>query len=143
MKNITLAIDEKVLDRVRVIAAERKTTVNALVRDFLNQQVARDDMAASRDKGSPSIPLRMREDRVTQSETDPEETTHQRMQRLLDEGRAKYADRDWFDREETDDRDYQRAQGYFENRARLLKLIDESTADMGTQKWNRGSLYES
>ena len=35
MKNITLAIDEDVLDRVRVVAAQRKTTVNALVREHL------------------------------------------------------------------------------------------------------------
>jgi hypothetical protein len=35
VKNITLAIDEAVLDRVRVYAAQRGTTVNALVRDHL------------------------------------------------------------------------------------------------------------
>lgn len=40
MKNITLAIDDDVLDRVRVIAAEERTTVNALVRDFLVRKVA-------------------------------------------------------------------------------------------------------
>jgi hypothetical protein len=34
-KNITLAIDEAVLEKVRVHAAQRKTTVNAMVRDFL------------------------------------------------------------------------------------------------------------
>lgn len=37
MKNITLAIDEKVLDQVRVAAARRRTTVNKLVRDYLEQ----------------------------------------------------------------------------------------------------------
>ena len=37
MKNITLAVDEDVLDRVRVIAAERKTTVNGLVREYLGR----------------------------------------------------------------------------------------------------------
>jgi len=36
-KNITLAIDKDVLDRVRVVAAERKTTVNGLVRAYLEQ----------------------------------------------------------------------------------------------------------
>lgn len=36
-KNITLAVDEDVLDKVRVVAAEKKTTVNALVRDYLGQ----------------------------------------------------------------------------------------------------------
>jgi len=36
MKNITLSVDEDVLDRVRIIAAQRKTTVNAIVREHLN-----------------------------------------------------------------------------------------------------------
>jgi Family of unknown function (DUF6364) len=36
-KNITLAVEEDVLDAVRIVAAERKTTVNALVRDYLGQ----------------------------------------------------------------------------------------------------------
>jgi hypothetical protein len=35
MKNITLAVDEDVLKVVRRYAAERETTVNALVRDHL------------------------------------------------------------------------------------------------------------
>ena len=35
MKNITLAVDDQVLARVRVVAAERKTSVNGLVRDYL------------------------------------------------------------------------------------------------------------
>jgi len=35
MKNITLAIDEAILDEVRVYASRRRTTVNALVREFL------------------------------------------------------------------------------------------------------------
>lgn len=35
MKNITLAIDENVLEEVRIYAAKRSTSVNALVRDFL------------------------------------------------------------------------------------------------------------
>lgn len=47
MKNITLAIDEGLLDRVRVIAAERKTTVNQLVRVHL-EQIARNDDRAKR-----------------------------------------------------------------------------------------------
>lgn len=41
MKNITLAVDEDVLDRVRIIAAQRKTTVNAIVREHL-QHLAQD-----------------------------------------------------------------------------------------------------
>lgn len=34
-KNLTLALEGVLLDKVRVIAAFEKTTVNALVRDFL------------------------------------------------------------------------------------------------------------
>ena len=37
MKNITLSIDEDVLREVRKYAAERETTVNALVRDHLTR----------------------------------------------------------------------------------------------------------
>jgi uncharacterized protein (DUF4415 family) len=46
MKNITLAVDEDVLDRVRVIAAERKTTVNALVREYLEKIASEQDRIA-------------------------------------------------------------------------------------------------
>jgi hypothetical protein len=35
MKNITLAVDDQVLEEVRVYAAKRNTSVNGLVRDFL------------------------------------------------------------------------------------------------------------
>ncbi|MCP2678952.1 hypothetical protein NHF45_05355 [Maricaulaceae bacterium NA33B04] len=38
-KNITLAIDEDLLDKARVLAAMRRTTVNAMVRDFLQGAV--------------------------------------------------------------------------------------------------------
>ena len=41
MKNITLAIEDEVLDKVRVVAAEKRTTVNALVRDYLNDLASR------------------------------------------------------------------------------------------------------
>jgi hypothetical protein len=47
MKNITLAIDESVLEEVRLYAAKRKTTVNGLVRDFLTQ-IARDEDRVTR-----------------------------------------------------------------------------------------------
>ena len=38
-KNITLAIDEDLLDKVRVLAAMRRTSVNAMVREFLAREV--------------------------------------------------------------------------------------------------------
>ena len=46
MKNLTLAIDDHVLDEVREIAARRRTTVNALVRDYLTQVAAEDGRIA-------------------------------------------------------------------------------------------------
>jgi plasmid stability protein len=35
MSNITLNIPDEILDDVRIVAAEKKTTVNAMVRDYL------------------------------------------------------------------------------------------------------------
>jgi hypothetical protein len=43
MKNITLAMDEKLLEEVRVYAAKRNTTVNGLVRDFLSRLAEQED----------------------------------------------------------------------------------------------------
>ena len=43
MKNITLAIDDGLLTQVREVAAERQTTVNALVRDYLTDLAKRFD----------------------------------------------------------------------------------------------------
>ncbi len=40
-KNLTLSIDEDLLNKIRVIAAIEKTTVNAMVRDFLQQTAER------------------------------------------------------------------------------------------------------
>ena len=47
MKNITLSVDENVLATVRRHAAERDSTVNALVRDFLTNLAAHEDRAKS------------------------------------------------------------------------------------------------
>ena len=46
MKNITLAVDEAVLDEARIYAAKRNTTVNALVRDFLKDLVREEERLA-------------------------------------------------------------------------------------------------
>ena len=53
MKNITLAVEDEVLDAVRIYAAERKTSVNAVVRDYLtniarNRSRAKEAMAELR-----------------------------------------------------------------------------------------------
>jgi hypothetical protein len=45
MKNITLSVDEKVLGAVRRYAAERDSTVNGLVREFLTRLANSEDRA--------------------------------------------------------------------------------------------------
>jgi hypothetical protein len=45
MKNITLSVDEGVLAAVRRHAAERNSTVNALVREYLTNLATHDDRA--------------------------------------------------------------------------------------------------
>ena len=47
MKNITLAIEDEVLDKVRVVAAQKRTTVNALVREYLTELAGREDEIAN------------------------------------------------------------------------------------------------
>jgi hypothetical protein len=46
MKKITLSIDDKILEKVRIVAAHKRTTVNALVRDFLTEIAGRDERQA-------------------------------------------------------------------------------------------------
>lgn len=46
MKNITLSIDEAILDEVRVYAAKRGTTVNGMVRDYLSGIAKHEDRTA-------------------------------------------------------------------------------------------------
>lgn len=47
-KNLTLAIDGDLLDRARVVAAVRRTTVNAMVREFLTHEVQRATSSGTR-----------------------------------------------------------------------------------------------
>jgi plasmid stability protein len=46
MKNITLAIDDGVLAKVRLRAAQDGTTVNAMVRDYLTRLAGEDERIA-------------------------------------------------------------------------------------------------
>ncbi len=46
MKNVTLAIDESLLREARKIAADRSTTLNAMIREFL------EDLAESESKAA-------------------------------------------------------------------------------------------
>jgi len=47
MKNITLSIDERILAEVRHYAAERDTTVNGMVRDYLTRIAEHSDRAGN------------------------------------------------------------------------------------------------
>lgn len=51
-KNITLAIDEDLLDKVRVLAAMRRTSVNELVRGYLTRLV---DQEAEYDEATEAL----------------------------------------------------------------------------------------
>ena len=46
MKNITLTVDEDVLEKVRVVAAQNRTSVNAMVREYLTEIAGRDEKLA-------------------------------------------------------------------------------------------------
>lgn len=43
LKNITIAVDEEVADRARVLAAKRRTSVSRLLAETLGQIVKQDD----------------------------------------------------------------------------------------------------
>lgn len=47
MKNLTLTIDDEILDRARIVAAEKRTSVNAMVREFLAEIGKREDRIAA------------------------------------------------------------------------------------------------
>jgi hypothetical protein len=47
-KNITLAIDEDLLDKARVLAAMKRTSVNEMVRAFLAREVEAETQGAAR-----------------------------------------------------------------------------------------------
>ncbi len=76
MKNITLSVDEKVLAAVRRYAAERDSSVNSLVREFLG--------------------------RISQSE-DRARNARRRIRQLSNRSRARMGSRSW-SREELHDR---------------------------------------
>ena len=47
MKNVTIALDESLLRDVRRIAADRSTTLNAMIRDFLRDLAERESQASA------------------------------------------------------------------------------------------------
>lgn len=46
MKNITLAIEEELLEKARALAARRHTSLNAMVREMLSHSVEQEDRVA-------------------------------------------------------------------------------------------------
>ena len=51
MKNITLAIDEALLEQARALAERRKTSLNALVRTLLASEIEQEDRIAAAKRG--------------------------------------------------------------------------------------------
>ncbi len=51
MKNITLAIDEELLEKARGLAEKRHTSLNALVRSLLALEIEQDDRIAWAKRG--------------------------------------------------------------------------------------------
>jgi hypothetical protein len=47
MKNITLAIEEELLEKARALASRRHTTLNAIVRSLLGHEVEQEDRIAN------------------------------------------------------------------------------------------------
>ena len=45
MKNVTIALDESLLREARRIAADRSTTLNAMIREFLEELAGRESRA--------------------------------------------------------------------------------------------------
>ena len=48
MKNVTLSIDDQLLDRARKLAAERGTSVNRMIREFLARETGTESEDAYR-----------------------------------------------------------------------------------------------
>jgi hypothetical protein len=46
MKNVTLAIEEKLLEQARALAEKRKTSLNAVIRSLLAAEVEQEDRIA-------------------------------------------------------------------------------------------------
>ena len=46
MKNVTIALDESLLREARRIAAERSTTLNAMIREYLQELAERESQSA-------------------------------------------------------------------------------------------------
>ena len=148
MKNLTLAIDEDILDRVRVVAAHRKTTVNAMVRAFLSEIAVRDEERTAKAGAPPARPRTGRlgaESALREAETEPFRgapaiANPSHLGKLAAAARP---DSDYeLPREAPYDRERAQAEAYLAARRNLMKLIDDPEGDLGPEGWNRARLYE-
>lgn len=114
MKNITLAVDDDVLNRVALLASTRHMSVE----DLLNKRVA--DIASI-------APIVL------------ENPSHRKLVAASQLPSESYATI----RDEIYDREKSRAELYIHRKQELLNLIDNTEGDMGTQGWNRMRAYES
>ncbi len=114
-KQVTLSIKDSALSQLETAAAARSIPVEQLIGEL----VEREADALGKDELS----------------------THELMKQIATRGAERHAGK-LPSRDEVQDREYQRALTYIENRERLLKLIDETSAYMGKQPWNRSALYE-
>lgn len=55
MKNVTLAIDENLLEKARGLAERRKTSLNAMIRSLLEAEVEQEDRIAWARSGMRSL----------------------------------------------------------------------------------------
>lgn len=51
MKNVTLAIDEALLESARQLAERRKTSLNAMIRSLLSAEIEQEDRIAAAKRG--------------------------------------------------------------------------------------------
>lgn len=47
MANVTLSIDKNLLKRARIVALKHDTTVNAMIRDFLEKEVSKHEKSSN------------------------------------------------------------------------------------------------
>lgn len=66
MKNVTIALDEATLREARRIAAERSTSLNGMIREFLDQLVQRESKAAKARRRIVDLCLKSRAERGTE-----------------------------------------------------------------------------
>jgi|SRR5947209_3964317 len=113
MTKITINLDDRLAERLADVSRSRNLTVEEWLRAQAEQAAAAED-----------FPI--------------ENGSHRAILASLERPEGYYES----PRDETYDRERNRAELYAGARAALLELIDNSQGDMGAQTWNRRALYE-